>query len=235
MGLEDVIHARGDLELAILPAELLSGRRGLLRAEGSAVGIVAVGLVGRAIADNGLHLDERGLVRARLGLCNRLADGIHVRVAILHRQHLPAVGLVALAHILREGKLRVAVDGDAVVIPEGDQLAQAKVPGICARLVGDALLQAAIAHDAVGVVVDEGKAWLVVHRRLVSLGRRQADGIGDAHAERPRGDLDALGLKVLGVPRRLGAPLPELLDVVNGHARVAGEVEQRVLQHAAMA
>eukprot|EP00443_Scrippsiella_acuminata_P073692 CAMPEP_0115416476 /NCGR_PEP_ID=MMETSP0271-20121206/23634_1 /TAXON_ID=71861 /ORGANISM="Scrippsiella trochoidea, Strain CCMP3099" /LENGTH=67 /DNA_ID=CAMNT_0002840845 /DNA_START=23 /DNA_END=222 /DNA_ORIENTATION=- len=67
MGLEDVINTRGDLELTILPAELVSGRCGFLRAERSAVGIVAVGFVGRAIADNCLHLDERGLVRARLG------------------------------------------------------------------------------------------------------------------------------------------------------------------------
>eukprot|EP00972_Heterocapsa_arctica_P054463 8025327-Heterocapsa_arctica.AAC.1 len=93
-------------------------------------------------------LDQRRLVRARLRVLNGLPDGIHVRVAVLDGDHLPAVRLIAHAHILGEGELGVAVDGDAVVIVEDDELAQLQVAGIRAGLVRDALLAAAVAHDA---------------------------------------------------------------------------------------
>ena len=65
------------------------------------------------------------------------------------REHLPTVDLVALGHVLREGELDVAVDGDAVVVP---------------RPVRDALLKAGVAHDAEGATDDDAKARLVVHR-----------------------------------------------------------------------
>jgi len=80
----------------------------------SAARLVAVGLVGRAVADDRLDPDERGLVRARLGRRDRDPDDVHVLVAVLHSEPLPAVGLVALGHILREGELGTAVDGEDV-------------------------------------------------------------------------------------------------------------------------
>merc|ERR1719414_1498562 len=101
---------------------------------------MAVCLVGRAETDDGLDLDERWLVGARLGLGNRLPDGSDVGVAVLDRQHLPAVGLVALAHVLREGELGVAVDGDAIVVVEDNELAEAKMTCVGAGLMGDAFL-----------------------------------------------------------------------------------------------
>mmetsp|Transcript_76810 Transcript_76810/g.215909 ORF Transcript_76810/g.215909 Transcript_76810/m.215909 type:complete len:575 (+) Transcript_76810:715-2439(+) len=235
MGPEHVVDTLGHLELAVLPTELVASQLRLILAEGRTVGIVAVGLVRRAVADDGLDLDQRRLVLASLGLLDRLPDGVHIRVAVSHGEHLPAVGLVALAHILGEGQVRVAIDGDAVVVVEGDELAQAQVTGVRARLVGDALLHAAVAHDAVGVVVDQVHARFVVDRREVRLGSRKTDGIGDAHAKRAGRDFDACRLEVLRVARRLGAPLPELLDVVHAHTGIAREVQHGVLQHAAVA
>ena len=78
----------GYLELAVLPLEVLAGELGLIRAEGSTVGSVRVSLVGGAVADEGGHLDEGGLVSAGLGLSDCLADSIHIGVAILHMEHL---------------------------------------------------------------------------------------------------------------------------------------------------
>mmetsp|Transcript_43038 Transcript_43038/g.93615 ORF Transcript_43038/g.93615 Transcript_43038/m.93615 type:complete len:589 (-) Transcript_43038:33-1799(-) len=233
--LEGGVHLVRHLELAVLPAELVTGGLRLLLAQGRAVGIVAVRLVRGAEANHGLDLDQRRLVRARLRVRNGLPDGIHVLVAVRDGNHLPAVRLVALAHILGEGELGVAINGDAVVIVEDDELAQLQVARIRAGLVRDALLHAAIAHDAVGVVVDEGHARLVVNRGKVGLRRRKADGVGDTHAQRARGHLNALSLEVLRVARRLRAPLTELLDVIHGDAGVAREVEHGVLQHAAVA
>mmetsp|Transcript_109673 Transcript_109673/g.153629 ORF Transcript_109673/g.153629 Transcript_109673/m.153629 type:complete len:611 (-) Transcript_109673:523-2355(-) len=233
--LESGIDVLWDLELAVVPAQLLAGRFGLVCAEGSSVRIVAVGLVGRSEANGGLHLDESGLVSAGLGLGNGLADGAHVLVAVVHDKHLPAVGLEALADILREGKIGVPIDGDAIVIVEGDELSKPQVAGISASLVRDTLLHAAISCNGVSVVVDQGEIRLVVGCCHVCLGRCQANGIGDSHAKRSSGDLDSGRLEILWMARCLGTPLPELLQVVHRHAVVSGQVQQGVLQHAAVA
>ena len=52
------------------------------------VGVVAAGLVGRALADDRLVPDERGLVRARFGRRDRLPEDVHVNVAVLDREPL---------------------------------------------------------------------------------------------------------------------------------------------------
>ena len=57
------VHVLGDgfrdLELAVLPVEVLAGRLGLVGAEGRAVHVVGVGLVRGTVPDQGGHLDER--------------------------------------------------------------------------------------------------------------------------------------------------------------------------------
>ena len=52
-------------------------------------GVLAVGVVGRAVADDRLDPDERELVRARLGRPDYLLDCVHALVAVLHREPLP--------------------------------------------------------------------------------------------------------------------------------------------------
>ena len=65
------------------------------------------------------------------------------------------------------------------------------------HLLADALLQAAVADEGVGAVVDEAVAEARVQE---GLGHRHADGIGDALAERAGGDLDARGGSRSGWP-----------------------------------
>ena len=82
---------------------------------------------------------------------------IHVSVAVLHRKPLPSVGLVALGRVLRDGGHGAAFDGEAVAVRErdeptkvevlsigedSDRLLEAELPGLGARLVGEAFLQA---------------------------------------------------------------------------------------------
>ena len=68
----------------------------------------------------------------------------------------------------------------------------------------------------------------------MGFGDRQAHGIRDACSKRAGGDFNARGFKCFRVAWRFRAPLTELLDVVDGHRVVAGEVQEGVLQHAAM-
>ena len=58
--------------------------------------------------------------------------------------------------------------------------------------------------------------------------------VGDTSAEGAGRHFNAGGFKRFGVPRGLRSPLTELLDVVDAHRVVAGEVKQRVKEHAAV-
>ena len=119
-----VVGLGGHFEVAVVPVEGLAGEGGLLGSEGGAVHAGGVGLVGGAEADRGGDLDHAGLVGDRLGRLDRLADPLHIVVAVGHVLHVPAVGLVALEHVLGERHRCVTVDGDVVVVVKGDQLAQ---------------------------------------------------------------------------------------------------------------
>lgn len=231
---ELVVGLLGDLELAIRPLQVGASGGGLVLAQGGAVHVVGVGLVGGAIADQGGHLDERRLVGDGLGGGDGIAQAVQVVVAVLDVLHVPALSLVAGGNVLGEGDLGVAVDGDAVVIVQDDELAQAPVAGQRGGLRGDALHVAAVAHDHVGVVVHELHAGLVEASGQVLLGEGQAHGIGDALPQGAGGDLHAGGEEVLGVTGGLGAPLAELLQVLDAHV-VAQQVEQGVLEHGAVA
>eukprot|EP00982_Pelagococcus_subviridis_P002992 23048-Pelagococcus_subviridis.AAC.3 len=215
--LRGAVHVRldrlRDLELAVLPVEVLARRLGLVRAEGRAVDVVRVGLVRGAVADERRHLDE-GRAGVLLRRVDRLADGVEVGVTVLDVLHVPAVRLVALADVLREGDVGVAVDGDVVVVVERDELAELPVRGEGRALAGHALHVAAVAHDGVRVVVHDGAVRLVEARREVLLRRGEADGVADAHAERAGRDLDAVRDEVLGVTGGHGIPLAEVLEVV---------------------
>ena len=81
-------------------------------------------------------------------------------------------------------------------------LVSLKPAGQADRLVADALHQAAVAGDHPGAVVDQVVAEPGVH---VPLGHGHADGGGQALAQRAGGGLDARGMAVLRVARRVGA------------------------------
>ena len=68
-----------------------------------------------------------------------------------------------------------------------------------------------------------GGVW-VEQTPLTSSGHRHSDGAGQALAERAGGDLDALGVSVLGVGGGLGAPGAQGLQVGELQA-VAGEIK----------
>mmetsp|Transcript_1214 Transcript_1214/g.3700 ORF Transcript_1214/g.3700 Transcript_1214/m.3700 type:complete len:318 (+) Transcript_1214:1403-2356(+) len=235
MPLENIVHTLRHLELAVLPTKLFASRGSFVGTERRTVRVMAVSLVWRTVTDDGLDLDQRRLVGASLRFCDCFPDRIHIRVAVLDRQHLPAICFIALAYILSERKLCVTVDGDAIVVVECNELPQAEMSSVCARFVGNALLHASISHDAVRVVIHKWHSWLVVDSCIVRLSGSEAHSVGNAHAKRAGRHLYAGSLEIFRVPRCFGTPLTELLDVVHRHALIPGEVKQGVLQHATMA
>ncbi len=168
-------------------------------------------------------------------LLQRLADGrlqpVDVVRHIAEVADAPAVGLEALLDVVVVGQLGRPVDGDVVVVVEGDEAAEAEVAGQRGRLVGDALHEAAVAGDHVGVVVAHVGTEAVAHH---TLGDGQADRVAETLAQRPRGHLDARRVAALGVARRLAAPLAELAQVLEREV-VPGQVQEGVLEDARVA
>ena len=103
-----------------------------------------------------------------------------------------------------------------VVVVEEDQLAKAESSGERSGLVRDAFHHVAVAHDAVGVMIDDFIAGLVVNSGKMLFGHRQADRHGESLSEGSGGDFDAICVVVLRVARGLRPILAEALQVVEG-------------------
>jgi len=228
--LDVVGHEEGGFER---PVAGLFGQLDLVGAERRAVGRRLVLLVGRAAADVGAHRDQRGLTGRRLGGRDRLVDGLDV-VAVRHALHVPAVGGEAGADVFAEGEVGGAVDRDVVVVVEHDQLAELLVAGQRGGLAGDAFHHAAVTGERVGEVIDDRGAVTVEGGPQEALGERHADGVGKALTQRAGRRLYPGRVAVLGMARRLAAPLAKLPQVVEAQV-VAGQVQQRVEQHAGVA
>ena len=115
--------------------------------------------VGRAFADHGLAADQCGLVRP-LGFGNRRVNCSHI-MPIDARYHVPAIGFKALWRVVLEPALDLAIDRDAVIVIQHDQFRETQGTRQRADFMTDALHQATVAEEHVGVVVNDVKAGLV--------------------------------------------------------------------------
>ena len=219
-------------ERLVLPADLRSSRRDLVRPQRRPVGIRRALLVGGAPADKRLAADQRRTIRLRARRFEGRNHGVGiVSVHILH--NVPAVGAKPCRRIVREPSLRRAVDGDGVVVVDADQFSQAQCASQRTGLVGDALHQATVAHEDIGEMVDDRPAGPVEGCRQRLLCQRHAHRIGQPLPQRAGGGLDGdvhLPLRVTGGPLADLAELPNLIHLQG----VPAEVRQRVNQHGAV-
>ena len=100
------------------------------------------------------------------------------------------------------------------------------------RFLADALHQAAIAHEDVGPMLAQIVAEFGVQD---ALGEREAHRVRDALAERAGRRLDAVGVLVFGVAGGLAVDLAKPLQLIQRHILDAGQVQQAVEQHRAVA
>ena len=197
------------------------------------VHIVRTSLVRRANADDGLAADQRRFVGDGLG---RIDGGIdRFAVVALHvGDDVPAVGLKTFGRIVGKPAAHMTVDGDVVIVPEGDQFAQAPGSGQRAGFVRNTFHHATVTHKYIGVMVDDFVPGFVEFVGQQLFGHRHAYGVGDALAQRTAGSLYPCGITVLGVARGLGVHLTETLQFVHGQV-IARQVQQRVDQHRSVA
>ena len=147
--------------------------------------------------------------------------------------HLPAVGAKAFGGRVGEPPADRTVDGDAVVVVNGDQLAEAEGAGERAHLVRDAFHEAAVADEHIGVVVHHVVPGAIEMRGQRALRNCHADRIGETLSERPGSGFDPGGVAALRMSRGHRMQLPEVLDLVNRQG-VSTEMQQGVLQHRAV-
>ena len=115
---------------------------------------------------------------------------------------LPTAGREALRGVIGHPAADRAVDRDAVVVIDADELSEPERTGERDRFVRDAFHEATVAEEDVGVVVDDVVARAVELRSHQPLGECHADRGGETLAERTGGGLDADVEIVLGVTRR---------------------------------
>ena len=178
---------------------------------------------GAPLPISGAAGDQRRLVRARAPSSMAAATASMSWPSTL--LDVPAGGAKArrLVHRRREGGR--AVDGNTVVVPEHDQPGELQMPGEVDRLVADALLQAAVAGDDIGVVVDKVRrrnGRPACARRAPC--RRRSRGPGRAARWwsrcRSRGRIPD--------GRQCGAELAEALQLLDRHVLIADQIVHRI-------
>jgi hypothetical protein len=111
------------------------------------------------------------------------------------------VTLEALRRIVPEPSVDLAVDGNAVVVVEHDQLAQPERSGHGARFVRNTLHHAAVAREHVRVVINDVESGLVELRGEHLLREGHTYGGGKTLTQRARGRFDPHLELVFGVTR----------------------------------
>ncbi len=193
------------------------------------MGLVAAFQSGRTLADTGLAGDQGRLVllgRPGHGLLNLL---VVVAIDSLDR---PARGLEAGQLVSGVRQADLAVDGDLVVVPQDAQLVQLQATGQGDGFLGHAFHQAAVTGDDPGPVIDQIAAEA---GSQVTLGQGEAHRVGEALTQGAGGGLDACHVAIFRVASGPGTPLAEVGQLLAGRFLVAGQVQQGIDQHRAVA
>lgn len=144
----DVVDLLGNDEALLgVEAESLLQLLNIISLEGSTVDTVGALELG-AETNGRFELDEGRLVLDLLGLLDGGRDLFKVVITILDGEGVPAVGLIALENIFGEGDIGVAVDGDMVVIPDGNQVTELEMASEGAGLARHSLLETTVAQKA---------------------------------------------------------------------------------------
>ena len=198
------------------PVECLARRRNRLGAGRIAMRLLRAG-AGQAKADRRAAGDQHW---ARCILCRRQRAGDIIGVLAIATVGDPARRLEARHFIGRSGQRGGAVNGDVVVVPQHDQALGLQMPGQRNRFVGNAFFQITVRGDDIGLVVHQ---FVAIARVQMPLRNRHAHGIGDTLAQRPGGGFDARQMAIFGMAGAGAADFAEILDVIQGNARIPGQ------------
>lgn len=128
-------------------------------------------------------------------------NGSIVAIAITNSLDVPVVGLETLENVFSEGDSNVTIDGDVVVIIEGNELTELQVTSKRTGLRGNTFLKTTITENDIGVVVEDLETRLVVGGSELSFSSSQTNGIGDTLTKRTGGDLNTLSVDTFRMAR----------------------------------
>ena len=146
-------------------------------------------------------------------------------VAVNTGKHLPTVGSKTLRGVVGEPAVYFAINGDAIVIIDTDQFAQAQSTRQRGHFVGNTFHQAAIAYKGIGVVVNNVMARAVELSCQGFLSQCKTHSVSQALPQWASGGFYARGVAVFRVARGFRVQLAEVLDVIDGNV-VAAQVQQ---------
>ena len=217
----------GHFECAAGPAIGVLGRFQLFRVR---QGAVTFGCVLRCVTQGDVGF--AGNHGRLLGLFRGFDRGINrLGIVTVDFLNMPARRLEALHLVGAVRQLNSAVDGDVVVVPQNNQLAERVTTSKTDGFLADTFHQAAVACDHIGVVIHQLAAVLGA---LHFLCHGKTNGVGDALAQRTGGGFHRIDEEVFRVACSQGAHLAEVLDLLKRDLCVAHEIEQRIDQHGAV-
>ena len=198
-----------NLERLVRPVQRGAGLGDFVGAERRAMRFFGALPVRRAEADDRAARDQRRTV-IFFGTFDRRCDRFGIVPVDTARR--PARGLEPRKLVIRTGQRRRAVDRNLVVVEQHDQPVEPQMSGQRNRFVAEALHQAAVAGDHIGIVIDE----IVAETRIQqAFGQRHADRRRNALPQRSGGRLDAGRMAIFGMARGFRSPLPEGSEFVD--------------------
>ena len=150
------------------------------------------------------------------------------RIMAVAGKHRPARSGKAGFLVGDIGDRNFAINRDAIVIPQHNQVFQLVLACQRQRLLADALHQAAIARHHIGAVALHLGPQTGAQ---VGFGHGKAHRIGKPLAQGPCRGFNASGMAVFWMPRRAHAPLAKALDLVQRDIGVARQIQHRIQQH----
>ena len=213
--------------LILRPSQILLRSFCSLRPQRLAVRLVRTRL-GASVTDHRAHPNQRRPRRLCLRSKNRSLNR-HQVVPICHMLHMPVISLEPPRHILCKRELRRPIQRDQVVVIQHNQLAQTQCARKRSRLMRDAFHQVAVSAQYIRVVVDDVVRIAVINRRQMFFGSRNSHRHAESLTKRTRCHLNPRRVATLWMARRMGAILPELLEL--RHRQIVARQVQRTIQH----
>src|SRR5438132_2011589 len=131
---------------------------------------------------------------------NRRGKGLFQLLTIIgvaDALHVPMIPHETRRHVVAERQSRIALNGNAIVVVDPDEIAETQMPSQRRRLTGDAFHHAAIPAQRHDVVRDDLVPWTIVVRAQPAARHGHADTGGHTLSQWPSGRLDTRCQRVI--------------------------------------
>ena len=225
-------NVRGDLEGRVVPADRFPDCLDFLNPQGFAMCLCSARAARRTCADRCPAENNIGAMLLGSGEGNGRTHRIHI-MAVDGANDVPSVSTESSSRVIAEPARDWAVNADAVVVIERDELIQLQHTSQRTGLVADALHQATVTQKRIGVVIDDGVVRLIKLVTQKLFGQGHADRVRDALPERASRCFDSNRHADFGVAWRLAVQLPKALEFADRQV-IARQMQERIEDHRGM-